>query len=222
MIIYIPIKENSQRVPKKNFREFDGKPLWEHTIDKLKDFQVVVDTDSHDIMMGCLKKPWVIAYWRPSELRGDDVSVVDLIKNYFCKTIAGTDYTDDDWICQIHVTSPFLKVEHLESLKEEIKDSKYDSIFSVDVIQNRFWRDEEYGLTPINHNPMLLEQTQDLPKYYMENSYLYLFKKSVLKYGNRIGKNPKVLPIQFPYNLDIDTEQDWNLVKTLENYGTRN
>ena len=69
---------------------------------------------------------------------------------------------------------------------------------------------------------MLLEQTQDLPKYYMENSYLYLFKKSVLKYGNRIVKNPKVLPIQFPYNLDIDTEQDWNLVKTLENYGTRN
>ena len=36
MIIYIPIKENSQRVPNKNFREFCGKPLWEHTIDKLK------------------------------------------------------------------------------------------------------------------------------------------------------------------------------------------
>ena len=50
MIIYIPIKQNSQRVPQKNFREFNGKPLWEHTIDKLKDFEVVVDTDSEEII----------------------------------------------------------------------------------------------------------------------------------------------------------------------------
>ena len=56
MIIYIPIKENSQRVPQKNFREFNGKPLWEHTIDKLKDFEVVVDTDSQEIFDKCLDK----------------------------------------------------------------------------------------------------------------------------------------------------------------------
>lgn len=218
MIIYIPIKENSQRVPNKNFREFCGKPLWEHTIDKLKDFEVVVDTDSSDIIRKCIDKDWVSSYYRPEHLRGDKVSVVDLIKNYVDKR----ELSDDDWICQIHVTSPFLAVEHLHLLQKETFNCNYDSKFSVDVIQNRFWRDEEYGLAPINHNPILLEQTQDLPKYYMENSYLYLFKKSVLKYGNRIGKNPKVFPIQFPYNLDIDTEQDWNLVKTLENYGTRN
>jgi|TARA_B100001093_G_scaffold251089_1_gene240506 CMP-N-acetylneuraminic acid synthetase len=218
MIIYIPIKENSQRVPNKNFREFCGKPLWEHTIDKLKDFEVVVDTDSPDIIRKCIDKKWVHSYFRPHHLRGDEVSVVDLIKNFSEKA----ELNEDDWICQVHVTSPFLKLEHLELLREEIKDCEYDSAFSVDVIQNRFWREEKYGLVPINHNPMKLEQTQDLPKYYMENSYLYLFKVDVLKFGNRIGKNPKVVPIDFPYNLDIDTEQDWNLVKTLENYGTNN
>ena len=106
-------------------------------------------------------KNWVHSYSRPHHLRGDEVSVVNLIKNFSEKS----ELNDDDWICQIHVTSPFLKIEHLESLREEIKDCKYDSIFSVDVIQNRFWRDEEYGLAPINHNPMILEQTQDLPKY---------------------------------------------------------
>ena len=51
----------------------------------------------------------------------------------------------------------------------------------------------------------------------MENSYLYLFKVGVLKFGNRIGKNPKVLPIKFPYNLDIDTEQDWDIIKSINN-----
>ena len=212
MIIYIPIKENSQRVPRKNFREFQGKPLWEHTIDKLKDFQVVVDTDSQEIIDACKIKDWVTTYLRPEELRGDKVSVVDLIKNYFW------DYNKDFWILQLHVTSPFLQVEMIEELRDKVIKENIDSAFSVDVIQNRFWRKEEYGLVPINHNPMKLEQTQDLPEYFMENSCFYLFKRNVLDFGNRIGKNPKTINIEFPYNLDIDTEKDWELVKLLENY----
>jgi CMP-N-acetylneuraminic acid synthetase len=213
MIIYIPIKENSQRVPQKNFRDFDGKPLWEHTIDKLKDFQVVVDTDSDEIIKKCIGKSWVTTYERPVRLRGDKVSVVDLIKNYFDKN------PTEEVIVQLHVTSPLLKIEHIEEVKKQILLYDYDSVFSVDVIQNRFWRKEKYGLVPINHNPMKLEQTQDLPKYYMENSYLYAFKQEVLDYGNRIGKNPNILQIEFPYNLDIDTEEDWKLIKTFENNG---
>jgi CMP-N-acetylneuraminic acid synthetase len=212
MIIYIPIKQNSQRVPQKNFREFDGKPLWEHTIDKLKDFEVIVDTDSEEIITKCIDKKWVLSYYRPEHLRGDEVSVVDLIKNFFDKN------PTDEWICQVHVTSPFLNVKHLKDLEEKSKTWEYDSAFSVDVIQNRFWRDEEYGLAPVNHNPMKLEQTQDLPPYYMENSYLYAFTSDVLKFGNRIGKTPHILEVEFPYNLDIDTEQDWEIVKLLENY----
>ena len=211
MIIYIPIKENSQRVPQKNFRDFGGKPLWEHTIDKLKDFEVVVDTDSEEILQKCIDKEWISPYYRPEHLRGNTVSVVDLIKNYVDKR----NLSDDDWVCQIHVTSPFLDVKHLYSLQKEILNCDYDSKFSVNVIQNRFWKNGEYGLLPVNHNPMKLEQTQDLPPYYMENSYLYLFKVGVLKFGNRIGENPKIMEVEFPYNLDIDTEQDWNIVKLI-------
>jgi CMP-N-acetylneuraminic acid synthetase len=211
MIIYIPIKENSQRVPQKNFREFNGKPLWEHTIDKLKNFQVVVDTDSDEIIKKCIGKNWVTTYERPVRLRGDKVSVVDLIKNYFDKN------PTEEVIVQLHVTSPLLKIEHIEEVKKQILLYDYDSVFSVDVIQNRFWRKEEYGLVPINHNPMKLEQTQDLPPYYMENSYFYFFTTKVLELGNRIGKNPTAVPISFPYNLDIDTEQDWDMVKSINN-----
>jgi len=211
VIIYIPIKENSQRVPRKNFREFKGKPLWEHTVDKLKDFQVVIDTDSQEIIDGCKDKKWVTTYLRPQNLRGDKVSVVDLITNYF------QEFPPDWWILQLHVTSPFITEKTINQLKELTKSS-YDSFFSVDKIQNRFWREESYGLVPINHNPMKLEQTQDLPPYFMENSCFYLFKRSVLDFGNRIGKNPKQIEIGFPENLDIDTEQDWEIVKLLENY----
>jgi|TARA_B100001094_G_C18067129_1_gene738050 CMP-N-acetylneuraminic acid synthetase len=64
----------------------------------------------------------------------------------------------------------------------------------------------------------ILEQTQDLPEYYCENSYLYAFKPEVLDQNNRIGKNPYLLEIGFPYNLDIDTEQDWDMINRIGEY----
>jgi len=207
MIIYIPIKKNSQRVPQKNFRYFKGKPLWEHTVDKLRGYQVYIDTDSEEILDSCLSKPWAKAFVRNKSLTGDQVSVIDLLKDFSER------FKIKEAICQLHVTSPLLDVNHIEEAKRKIEIKKHDSVFSVDVVQKRFWRNESYGLCPINHNPVKLEQTQDLPELYCENSYLYAFNPEVLEMHNRIGKNPYMLKVGFPYNLDIDTEEDWGILK---------
>lgn len=209
MIVYIPIKKNSQRVPKKNFREFKDKPLWENTVDKLKDFDVFIDTDSDLIFKECDHKEWVTCFHRRRYLAGDEVSVVDLLKNFV------NEFSINEPICQIHVTSPFLNPDHIKFALGKINNEGYDSVFSADAVQNRFWRKESYGYCPVNHNPMKLEQTQDLPLYYMENSYLYAFLPKVLEYNNRIGYNPYIMEIGFPYNLDIDTEEDWKLVNII-------
>ena len=209
MIVYIPIKKNSQRVPEKNFRTFKNSPLWEHTVEKLKDFKVYIDTDSDTILSECKSKPWVTCFSRRRHLVGDKISVVDLLKNFVSQ------FSITEPICQIHVTSPFLNPDHIKFSFDKINKEGHDSVFSADVVQTRFWREEPYGYCPINHNPMRLEQTQDLPKYYAENSYLYTFLPKVLDYNNRIGYNPYVLEIGFPYNLDIDTEEDWKLVNII-------
>ena len=54
--IFIPIKENSNRVPNKNFRAFGSKSLYEHTLDKLTDFNVFVDTDSPTLRDALLQR----------------------------------------------------------------------------------------------------------------------------------------------------------------------
>lgn len=209
MVVYIPIKKNSQRVPKKNFRLFNNKPLWEHTVDKLKSFNVFIDTDSDSIIEDNKSKDWVTCFSRKRHLVGDQVSVVDLLKNFIYQ------FSIKEPVCQIHVTSPFLNPDHIKFALDKINNEGYDSVFSADAVQNRFWRKESYGYCPINHNPMKLEQTQDLPIYYMENSYLYAFQPKVLEYNNRIGYNPYIMEIGFPYNLDIDTEEDWKLVNVI-------
>ena len=44
--IFIPIKKDSQRVPGKNFRIFNGEPLYKHTLLKYSKDEVWVDTAS--------------------------------------------------------------------------------------------------------------------------------------------------------------------------------
>ena len=56
---------------------------------------------------------------------------------------------------------------------------------------------------------MKLEQTQDLPALYEENSCFYIFNPEVIKYGNRIGKTPLFYPTNRLESHDIDTEDDW-------------
>ena len=93
----------------------------------------------------------------------------------------------------------------------------YDSVVSCNSHNSRFWRQEKYGYCPVNHNPLKLEQTQDLPALYEENSCFYIFKPDVIRNtGNRIGKNPYFYCLEEPYNLDIDTESDWKKISSME------
>lgn len=206
MKIFIPIKYLSQRVPNKNFRIFNGEPLYKHTLLKFQEHDVFVDTDSHQVISEIKKDnrlQHVSAFQREKELEGHHTSVCDLIKSFINK------YSVTEPICQIHVTSPFLKVNTLVDAYSYI--TKYDSVVSCNSYQSRFWRKEKYGFCPVNHNPLKMEQTQDLPFLYEENSCFYIFKPQVISStGNRVGKNPFFYKITEPENLDIDVESDWD------------
>lgn len=206
MKIFIPIKKNSQRVKEKNFRNFLNEPLYKHTLLKLKDFNVFVDTDSEEILSEIESDSrlfHVNGIRRRKDLVGDTVSVCDLVSSWIAE------YKIQGNICQIHVTSPFLKVETLFKAMSKISKG-FDSVVSCNEIQSRLWRNESYGFCPVNHNPALLEQTQDLPFYYEENSLFYIFDADYFSKTNmRIGKNPFFYKCTFPENIDIDTEDDW-------------
>tara|TARA_R110001592_G_scaffold14119_3_gene63929 strand:+ start:673 stop:1320 length:648 start_codon:yes stop_codon:yes gene_type:complete len=211
MKFFIPIKQNSQRVPGKNFRHLNGEKLYKHVMLKYSDFEIFIDTDSDEILSEVgsdSRMSHVTAYRRRADQLGDKVSVCDLIKNFITK------FNIADPIVQTHVTSPFLTPQIFEEAYSHMVD--HDSVVSCNTYNSRFWRREEYGYCPLNHNPLRLEQTQDLPVLYEENSAFYIFSPSVvLESGNRIGKNPYFFPLDSPHNIDIDTEDDWNKVQKI-------
>ena len=120
-----------------------------------------------------------------------------------------------------HTTNPMLSSntikEAISLYRSAVKDKIADSLFTVNKLQTRLYREDA---SPLNHDPERLIQTQDLEPLFEENSNLYIFsQKSFLGSGARIGRNPIMLPMNALEAVDIDTPEDWQLAQLVaENY----
>ncbi len=120
------------------------------------------------------------------------------------------------WGDQVTTATTAIRTSHICIFNHE---KQRDSVVSCNVYHSRFWREESYGFCPINHNPVKLEQTQDLPKVYEENSLFYIFNPQTISlYNSRVGIHPTFYQTEEAESLDIDTEVDWHLaLKKLNN-----
>lgn len=209
----VPMRHHSQRVPGKNYRPLAGKPLYQHILETLQAVPeidtVIVDTDSEPVMDGVQRLfPTVKLIQRPEHLRADDVPMNDIL-------LYDTAQVQADFYLQTHSTNPLLKAETISSgIKSFLNDyPNYDSLFSVTRLQTRlYWQDGR----AINHNPLELLQTQDLPPVYEENSCVYLFTRENLeRKKHRIGDSPLMFEIDADEAWDIDEELDFEIADFL-------
>lgn len=209
----VPMRHHSQRVPGKNYRPLAGKPLFQHILETLQAVPeidtVMVDTDSEPVMDGVRRLfPNVKLIQRPEHLRADDVPMNDIL-------LYDTAQVQADFYLQTHSTNPLLKAETISrGIKSFLNDyPKYDSLFSVTRLQTRlYWQDGR----AINHNPLELLQTQDLPPVYEENSCVYLFTRENLeRKKHRIGNKPFMFEIDADEAWDIDEELDFEIADFL-------
>ena len=207
------MRHHSQRVPGKNYRPLAGKPLFQHILETLKSVPeietVIVDTDSEPVMDGVRRiLPTVKLIERPEPLRADDVPMNNIL-------LYDTAQVQADFYLQTHSTNPLLKAETVSNAIKKFMAEypKYDSLFSVTRLQTRlYWQDGR----AINHNPLELLQTQDLPPVYEENSCIYLFTRENLeRKKHRIGDSPLMFEIDADEAWDIDEELDFEIADFL-------
>ena len=200
------MKENSERVPNKNIRDFCGKPLFHYILEALSKSkyidEIIINTDSKKIAKNAKEFFDVTIHMRPDYLLKINSNEANLIIEDDISKI------DCEYFIQTHSTNPLLKTESIDkSIEDFFNQKEYDSLFSVTPYQTRLFF--ENG-TPVNHNPNELIKTQDLPFLYEENSCIYIFSKnSFLKNKNRVGKNPKLFPINKLEAVDIDEMEDF-------------
>jgi CMP-N-acetylneuraminic acid synthetase len=214
VVALVPMRHHSQRVPGKNYRLLAGKPLYQHILDTLLSCseiqKVVVDTDSPDIIGGIREKyPQVVLLERPEHLKADEISMNEIL-------LYDTAQVEADFYLQTHSTNPLLRAETISAAVQALNKNypSFDSLFSVTPVKKRYW---DQLTRPVNHNPTILLQTQDLPPLYEENSCIYLFTRQNLETRrNRLSERALMFIMNDPAEAwDIDEELDFLVADTL-------
>lgn len=213
IVALVPMKGQSERIPRKNLKPFNGRPLYQWILGVLEAAEAVdrtvVDTDSEEIAEGAASFSSVTTLDRPEELRGGEVPMNDVLLHDVAEVEA-------DVYLQTHCTNPLLRPETVSDAVRSWRDDDADSLFSVTPLKTRLW-DED--VTPINHVRDELRPTQDLPPVYEENSNIYVFTRdSIESRGNRIGDDPTIYPMDASEAVDIDVPHDFRVAECLHRY----
>jgi CMP-N-acetylneuraminic acid synthetase len=215
----VPMRHHSQRVPGKNFRPLAGKPLYEYIIETLlavpEISSIVVDTDSQPVIKGLQRDfPQVRILFRADHLLADTVSMNEILLYDITQVKA-------DFYLQTHSTNPLVTPATVSRAIQTILNDfpVHDSLFSVTCLRSRLYNQIGH---PLNHDPNILLQTQDLPPVYEENSWLYIFTgENLSQRRNRLGERPLMFEMDAAEAWDIDEELDFLITELLMKQRTR-
>ena len=213
VVAFVPMRHSSERVPGKNYRDFNGRPLFHHIVSTLLEVPqistVVIDTDSPTVVEQCAEFfPSVRCIDRPEHLLGGETPMTDVLAH-------DASQFPSDWYLQTHSTNPLLSAAAIRRALGEFEAAldTYDSLFSVTRLQTRLY--DANGVA-LNHDPAVLLRTQDLPPIYEENSNLYVFSAEQIAHGRRIGDRPLMFEIDPLEAVDIDEEHDFVIAELLQ------
>jgi len=213
-IAIIPARGGSKRIPRKNIKEFFGKPLIAYSIEvaiasKLFD-KIIVTTEDKEIALIAQEYGAEVPFVRPIELADDYTATQDVINhalNYFENK--GEKY---DFSCTIYATAPFLQKEFLEQGLEKLKRCDAYQAFSVTTMPfpiQRTFKITKNGRCKMFTPEHFMTRSQDLEEAYQDAGQFYWKnlhnKLTDIPFGN------DSIPIILPRYLvqDIDTLEDW-------------
>ena len=129
----IPARGGSKRIPRKNIREFCGKPIIAYSIQAALQSncfdQVVVSTDDAEI--AAVAREWgaKTPFVRPEELANDYAGTIPVIKHAVEWFAANQE--KPEFVCCIYATAPFVSVADLQHGLDVLTTQQSEYAFSV-------------------------------------------------------------------------------------------
>lgn len=214
----IPARGGSKRIPRKNIREFLGKPIISYSIESALNSglfdEVMVSTDDNAIAKIALECGAKVPFLR-SDKNADDYSttldvIEEVIEAYEQK---GKEFEN---ICCIYPTAPFISSDKLKEAYQLLINKKYDAVVPVMAFSfppQRSLQLQDGKLTysfPEYEN----SRSQDLEKLYHDTGQFYLLKVSKLHQNKSlVPSNTGAIIISELEAQDIDNEKDWKLAE---------
>ena len=221
MKIFTIIKEDSKRIPGKNFTDVNGYPLWWHLLSELDGLDVTVNTDSQKFLkqlrssnlksIQVVKRDQKHIEWENDE--SIDSSPVEDMLFDFCKTIDKSEI-----VVLTHITSPFLKKETIFDAVDILQnDHNAKSIHSILQVQDFVWLKKDSGTTPVNFFTDRVQRTQDLPPILVSKGAFFIAKAGDILYQRKRLPEPLLFfPLNHTQAVEIDNYADLEFARLLK------
>jgi N-acylneuraminate cytidylyltransferase len=215
-VAIIPARGGSKRIPRKNIRDFCGKPMiaWsiEAAINSAIFDRIIVSTDDSEIREIALAAGAEVPFERPPELANDHAGTLPVVRHAVQwlaeqENLAGN-------VCCIYATAPFLKPEDLNEGRDLLNsDPATEFVFSATPFGfpilralrlgagntvSMFWPEHE------------LSRSQDLPPDYHDAGQFYWGTAQAWLTKDHIFSSNSRAVVLSPHRVqDIDTPEDW-------------
>lgn len=217
-IAIIPARGGSKRIPRKNIKPFNGRPVIAYSIEaalksKLFD-EVMVSTDDKEIAGIASAHGAQIPFYRHENSSGDFAHIADVIEEVLEKyKNAGKEF---DYFCCIFSTAPFITPERLKEGWKLLQKNNFDSVFPVLKFSYPIQRalKIENGkvsmILPENFN----KRSQDLiPAYHDSGQFYWMKTAEFLRQKRLFAENSGAIVLSDLEVQDIDTEEDWKVAE---------
>ena len=213
-VAIIPARGGSKRIPRKNIKDFQGKPLIAYSIETALESnlfeKVIVTTDDEEIASVAKEYGALVPFLRPKELADDFTAtqpVIDNVLDYLKNT--GEVY---EYYCTIYATAPLLQAKYLIEGFEKLKKSDAINAFSATSMPfpiQRTFKLNEHGRCEMFTPEYYMSRSQDLEEAYQDAGQFYWSKLG--KKSDKIMFGEDSIPVILPRHLvqDIDTLEDW-------------
>lgn len=211
----IPARGGSKRIPRKNIKAFNGKPMIAYSIETAINSQcfdrIIVSTDDQEIAKIAIEQGAEVPFIRPEELADDHADTLQVIKQaieWFEKND-----TAPHEVCCLYATAPFVQVDSLQNAYQQLQNTQADYCFTVTSFPFPIQR--AIKITIGNRVEMFQPEyfnsrSQDLEEAYHDAGQFYWGKTTAFKAMKPLfseDSSPYILPRYLVQ--DIDTLEDW-------------
>jgi N-acylneuraminate cytidylyltransferase len=227
-IAVIPARGGSKRLPRKNIKDFLGKPIIAWSIEAAIESSIfdliIVSTDDEEVALIARQFGAITPFIRPKELSGDLVGTIPVIAHAI--EWVSKEMGPVTQVCCIYPTAPFIEVSSLRKGLEILQDGDWSYVFTASESKNSVYRSFSQ-----NHESLGVEmifpdcyytRTQDLPKTYNDAAQFYWgTSEAWLKALPVFASYSYPLVVEKNKAQDIDDLDDWqvaeNLCKVMKN-----
>jgi len=214
----IPARGGSKRIPRKNIKDFLGKPIIAYSIQaaidsKLFD-EVMVSTDDAEIAEIAIQFGAKIPFMR-SEKNSDDHAttsevLIEVLEQYQLNN------THFDYACCIYPTAPLINPIKIREALEVMHGKDFDSVFPVTSFSYPILRSLKITNAKVEMNwpDYLNTRSQDLPPAFHDAGQFYWINvERFIQTKNILNDNCGSIVLSDLEVQDIDNETDWKLAE---------